>query len=502
MRRCSLFVSRCWLCSRPRSSPREPLAPLVAARRRGRAPSRTTTRCTRSGARPSTARPRRWRSRVRSSAWPRPPAARATGSSPPTAACSRSTRRSTARSASWPLTQPVVGMTATPSGHGLLARRPPTARVFPFGDAKLVRLAHRRCTSTRRSSRSSPARRQGLLALCRRRRRVLLRLRAVPRLDRRMRLNAPVVGMASTPDRQRLLAGRERRRRSSPSATRTSRLDRRDARSTAPVVGMARDGRATATGSPAPTAACSPSATPTSRAARPVSFPPTATVVQLVGMPDGNGYRMLSLAEPARRRSHEHGRHAAPRSSAVQNRLSRSGYWLPGANGVFDADMQQAVWAFQKANGLPRTGAIDAATQAKFRTADPAPRSSTSGYLIEIDKTRQILMVVRQRLRPQYAFNTSTGSDHPYNLDGVGYTAHTPEGMFQVIRQVDGPDTARSACCSGRSTSRGRASRCTATPRCRRIPRRTAVSGSRTTRSTSSGPPTSCPSATTVWVYV
>ena len=29
------------------------------------------------------------------------------------------------------------------------------------------------------------------------------------------------------------------------------------------------------------------------------------------------------------------------------------GYWLPGINGVFDANMQQAVWAFQKANGLP-----------------------------------------------------------------------------------------------------------------------------------------------------
>ena len=28
----------------------------------------------------------------------------------------------------------------------------------------------------------------------------------------------------------------------------------------------------------------------------------------------------------------------------------------------------------------------------------------------------------------------------PYTLDGVRYTAHTPEGMFTIIRQVDGPD--------------------------------------------------------------
>ena len=32
------------------------------------------------------------------------------------------------------------------------------------------------------------------------------------------------------------------------------------------------------------------------------------------------------------------------------------------------------------------------------------------------------------------------GSDHPYTLDGVGYSAHTPEDMFTVIRQVNGPD--------------------------------------------------------------
>ena len=32
---------------------------------------------------------------------------------------------------------------------------------------------------------------------------------------------------------------------------------------------------------------------------------------------------------------------------------SRMSYWLPGVNGVFDDNMQQAVYAFQKANGLP-----------------------------------------------------------------------------------------------------------------------------------------------------
>jgi lipoprotein-anchoring transpeptidase ErfK/SrfK len=59
--------------------------------------------------------------------------------------------------------------------------------------------------------------------------------------------------------------------------------------------------------------------------------------------------------------------------------------------------------------------------------------------MIEIDKTRQILMIVLNGA-VRYTLNTSTGSDVPYTLDGVRYTAHTPEGMFTVIRQVDGPD--------------------------------------------------------------
>ena len=54
----------------------------------------------------------------------RPRPARATGSSPPTAASSPSaTRSSTARPASVRLNQPIVGMAATPTRQGLLARR-------------------------------------------------------------------------------------------------------------------------------------------------------------------------------------------------------------------------------------------------------------------------------------------------------------------------------------------------------------------------------------------
>ena len=126
-------------------------------------------------------------------------------------------------------------------------------------------------------------------------------------------------------------------------------------------------------------------------------------VVQVVGMPDGNGYRMLALPNIADIGQMSLGASGQAVTDA-QNRLMWMGYWLPGANGVFDDNMQQAVYAFQKVNGLPRTGAIDAFTQNKFRSAGrPAPRS-TSGSMIEIDKARQVLFVV-QNGHVNYIFN-------------------------------------------------------------------------------------------------
>src|SRR5262249_25773147 len=123
----------------------------------------------------------------------------------------------------------------------------------------------------------------------------------------------------------------------------------------------------------------------------------------------------------------------------IQKRLTNLGFWMPGINGVYDSNMVQAVYAFQKANRLPRTGVGDAPTQKAFRTPTRPKGRSTSGYHYEVDKTRQIAMVVVNGFT-KYVFNTSTGSDHPYTLDGVRYSAHTPEGQFTVIRQVDGND--------------------------------------------------------------
>ncbi len=161
-------------------------------------------------------------------------------------------------------------------------------------------------------------------------------------------------------------------------------------------------------------------------------------VVQITGMPDGEGYRMLALQDVPEIAQMGPGA-SGPAVVTLQYRLLSLGYWLPGVNGVYDDLTQQAVYAFQKYQGLARTGSVDAATQLTFRVAHrPVPRS-TSGYVVEIDKPRQIMMVANGGAA-SLTFNISSGSDHPYNEGGNSGSAHTPEGVFTLIRQVNGPD--------------------------------------------------------------
>jgi len=126
-----------------------------------------------------------------------------------------------------------------------------------------------------------------------------------------------------------------------------------------------------------------------------------------------------------------------PGVAGLQRRLLEMGFWLPGVNGTFDANTTQAVYAFQKANGLPRDGRIGPEDQPALNAGVRVSPVSTSGNLVEVDKARQILFVVRNG-RTEWAFNTSTGSETYYTSEGRRYLAHTPEGRFTFDRQING----------------------------------------------------------------
>jgi len=125
-----------------------------------------------------------------------------------------------------------------------------------------------------------------------------------------------------------------------------------------------------------------------------------------------------------------------PAVADLQQRLRETGYWLPGVDGVFGDPTQQAVWAFQKSNGLARDGVIDHDDQAALARGQ-RPLASSGGDLIEVDKSLQLLLVVRDG-QVVWAFNTSTGNNATYKSNGRTYRAVTPEGRFTFSRQING----------------------------------------------------------------
>jgi peptidoglycan hydrolase-like protein with peptidoglycan-binding domain len=126
-------------------------------------------------------------------------------------------------------------------------------------------------------------------------------------------------------------------------------------------------------------------------------------------------------------------------TQAAQHRLLDLGYWLDKTDGKAGAITQQAVYAFQKVEGLAKTGKLDPPTLQALATAQRPAAASASGNLIEIDKTRQVIFVVRGG-QVQWVFNTSTGTEKRYSEKGGSGIADTPPGHFAFGRQVDGVD--------------------------------------------------------------
>lgn len=129
----------------------------------------------------------------------------------------------------------------------------------------------------------------------------------------------------------------------------------------------------------------------------------------------------------------------------LQNRLLDLGFWLDAADGEYGWLTSQAVMAFQKTYGgvfeLKTTGTADEKTVAAMTLIDTRAQGTiTAGDLIEVDKGRQVLFIIRGG-KTLWVFNTSTGSEKPYTevnqkqggtIEG---DAVTPEGQFKVYSE-------------------------------------------------------------------
>jgi N-acetylmuramoyl-L-alanine amidase len=117
-----------------------------------------------------------------------------------------------------------------------------------------------------------------------------------------------------------------------------------------------------------------------------------------------------------------------PSVRALERRLAELAYSLRGIDGLYSYDTYDAVLAFQKVNGLARTGHVDPYAWRRLQSAHRPFARYPRGSHIEIDKQRQVLFEVRGG-RVIRVVHVSTGA-----------TGNTPVGRWRVYRKVVGWD--------------------------------------------------------------
>jgi peptidoglycan hydrolase-like protein with peptidoglycan-binding domain len=123
----------------------------------------------------------------------------------------------------------------------------------------------------------------------------------------------------------------------------------------------------------------------------------------------------------------------------LQKRLSALGYWLGTPNGYFGDSTQQAVWAFQKAAGLSRSGLVTGQMAVEVMNGVVPTIQPAAGNLVEVNLSDDLVMVV-QNGKLAYTLNTSTGGGYTYSDSNGTSVAITPTGVYHIFSTIDGLD--------------------------------------------------------------
>jgi peptidoglycan hydrolase-like protein with peptidoglycan-binding domain len=118
--------------------------------------------------------------------------------------------------------------------------------------------------------------------------------------------------------------------------------------------------------------------------------------------------------------------------------LADLGYWTGPVDGKLDPVSRHAVIAFQKLEGLKRTGNLDPSDIEAIRVArPPAPRET--GYIhVEVDLTHQVLFIVDGADKVTGILPVSSGSGKLFTEGGWTRPAITPVGRFTIQRKIAG----------------------------------------------------------------
>jgi hypothetical protein len=146
------------------------------------------------------------------------------------------------------------------------------------------------------------------------------------------------------------------------------------------------------------------------------------TFVVTLSLPAADGFGSRSLESTVRAKAAR----VATGSSGARVRglltaLSRLKIRVPYVGVTFNSQCADAVMAFQKAYRLPRTYVVDGDDWRKLDGAKPIkPRYAGPSTHIEVDKGRQILMVIKN------------GAVYGLIAVSTGATNNTPEGSFNI----------------------------------------------------------------------
>ena len=187
-----------------------------------------------------------------------------------------------------------------------------------------------------------------------------------------------------------------------------------------PVVVDGSDARTTTTLAPAIPAPAVPSPPPVPSAAPPGGGPPPATP-GVAAPPSGE----LTLNSQG------------PAVLHLEQRLDALRYDVGAVDGVFDRTTAYAVTAFQKVQGLARTGKASEDVVAAITGAvgTPPPLRPDGGPdRVEVDLARQVLFLYRDATLAKI-LPVSSGNNRRFCSEGWCRKAVTPTGSFTVYRQ-------------------------------------------------------------------
>ncbi len=128
----------------------------------------------------------------------------------------------------------------------------------------------------------------------------------------------------------------------------------------------------------------------------------------------------------------------AARTKEAEEMLTDLGYWISRVDGKSDDSTRQAIIAFQKVEGLKRTGVLDDKVLRELRLATTPVAKHKGAAHVEIDISRQVIFLVDDEGKVTKVLSTSTGNNERYLTEGKWQKAYTPRGTFKIQRQIKG----------------------------------------------------------------